>query len=297
MKKKLIITALVIAIGISLGANAIAGNGAITVVYSSGRTVEYTRSEFIARHTLSGSARSITMGGNEYSLNDFFSRYVGGTFRNNAVSNRTAFFVMISASSPQQPQPRPPQQSIDAATPAVSVSPLDSSLEGAVQAGKTHRCVIRLFPDVSTQDIQAAFEQEVIRLVNEIRMEHGLQPFVYHSDLARIARIRATETIEHNARYTHRSPVNGLEHTAYANAMGLNVVYAGESAVWERLTPKEAVESWMDSPPHRDFILSGARGSRFTFSWRTLNYIGVGFSFGEYHASDTAWMLWLMPGS
>ena len=155
--------------------------------------------------------------------------------------------------------------------------------EEAVRSGYRHSAILQMFPDTDKEDLQVAFEQEVIRLVNEIRYEYGLFPLTYHPELAEIARMRARETIVYNARGTHVSPVNGLQHGAYARAMGLNTPFAGENAGW-RATPEIQVYRWMASPAHRGFILNRDCD---------LIYIGVGFYFGE-GAFDTAFTLWRM---
>jgi uncharacterized protein YkwD len=134
------------------------------------------------------------------------------------------------------------------------------------------------------EDIQAMFEQEVIRLVNEIRAEYGLPILALHLELANVARLRAEEMVTHNVR-GHLSPTTGLEHTAHANAMGLNLRYAGENSARGSRNPQAVVNAWMNSAGHRDFILSGHSTSRFPH----LGYIGVGFYFDEI----TAWTLWL----
>ena len=141
------------------------------------------------------------------------------------------------------------------------------------------------------EDIQSMFESEVIRLVNEIRAENGLSALRLHDDLADVARHRAEEKLAHDAR-GHISPTTGLEHTAHARAMGLNLAYAGENAILAGRTPQEVVDVWMASNGHRQFILSGHSTSRFT---RPLRYIGVGFSFDD--RNFTAWTLWKTCGS
>ena len=139
------------------------------------------------------------------------------------------------------------------------------------------------------EDIQTMFELEVIRLVNEIRAEYGLPPLVLHVGLAEVARLRTEEKVIYDVR-GHRSPTTGLEHTAHARAMGLNLAYAGENSGRGPRTPQGIVDGWMASCGHRAFILSGHSTSRF----RELGYIGVGFSFGE---RITAWTLWQTCGN
>ena len=136
----------------------------------------------------------------------------------------------------------------------------------------------------SYEDIQTIFELEAIRIVNEVRMSYGLQPLRLHNGLARIARLRTEEMVYYNVR-GHVSPTTGLEHTAHARAMGLNLAYAGENAGRGPRTPQDIIDGWMESTVHREFILSGHSTSRFP----DLGHIGIGFSFDERR---TAWTLW-----
>lgn len=152
---------------------------------------------------------------------------------------------------------------------------------------------------VSRAEIQRMFEQEVIRIVNVIRREHGLRPLIYNSDLGRVARTLTDVIIEHNCPRGHICPIIGLEHTDYARHLGLNVNFAGENALRGTWTPQRAVDAWMASPDgHREFILSGLHGGgRLQQQWVNVNlrYIGVGFSWGKNHDNRTAWTLWQMP--
>jgi len=140
------------------------------------------------------------------------------------------------------------------------------------------------FPTVY-EDIQTAFEQEVIRIVNEIRAGYGLQPLVFHVELAEVARLRSTEMVYYNVR-GHLSPTTGLEHTEHARAMGLNLAFAGENSVRGPRTPQGAVDAWIASTVHREALLSG----HSTSSFPGLGYVGVGFAYDE---RITAWTLWL----
>ena len=144
--------------------------------------------------------------------------------------------------------------------------------------------------DFTYEDIQTMFEQEVIRLVNEIRAEYGLAAISFHTELAEVARMRSDEMIYYDVR-GHISPTTGLSHTAHARAMGLNLAYAGENMGRRAPNPQAAVDAWMDSNGHRDFILSGHSTSQFP----QMNYIGVGFAFGG-DRNLTAWTLWQTCG-
>ena len=167
-------------------------------------------------------------------------------------------------------------------------------LTEAVQAGKNLSVILRMFPDLDEEYIQSAFEQEVIRLANEIRYEYGLPALIYHPELARIARLRAEETVRYSSR-GHISPTTGLQHAEHARAMGLDVRRAGENWTGGRSSPANAVESWMNSPGHRRFILSGLESH-----FGGYKYIGVGFAITDCDIIPRGpFTLWQMvePGS
>jgi uncharacterized protein YkwD len=153
------------------------------------------------------------------------------------------------------------------------------TLDQAVRANMNYTEIRAMFPNA---DIQTAFEMEVVRLVNNIRVERGLPKLIYHVDLARIARLRAEESREVGV--AHVSPTTGLSHTEHARAMGLNTSFAAENTGGSRL-PSRVVDGWMSSDGHRRFILSGEIDNPFG----DLPYIGVGFC-----PDINVFQLWLM---
>ena len=165
-----------------------------------------------------------------------------------------------------QPDPEPPSN--------------EQALDEAVRSGITYRQLLQTYPNA---DVQAAFEREVIRLVNNIRGEHGLVPFIHHPSLAWLARARTDEIIRHNCLGGHVSPTTGLSHTDHARAMGLEINFAGEITVRGGVTPQIAVDTWMNSEPHRRSLLYDGDGRL---------HVGVGFSHGDTNDFGTAWSLW-----
>ena len=179
---------------------------------------------------------------------------------------------------------------------------IPSEVVEVMRSGATTRKMLEMFPDI---DIQSLFEQEVIRIVNEIRADHGLLPLTYSPELARIARLRAQESLDYGYIRGHISQTTGLAHTDHARSMGLDVRYAGE--IWAPGTGSGSmargftvngsacpVNTWMASPDHRAFILSGLDGNDFGSD---LVYIGAGFAFDHYPDSITrlgTWTLWQM---
>ena len=60
----------------------------------------------------------------------------------------------------------------------------------------------------TTDAAVTAYEQEVIRLVNEIRAENGLKPLTYDWELSRVARYKSQD-MKDNRYFSHTSPVYG----------------------------------------------------------------------------------------
>lgn len=112
-----------------------------------------------------------------------------------------------------------------------------------------------------------AFEQEVIRLVNEIRVQNGLKALTYDWELARVARIKSQD-MKDNRYFAHNSPVYGTPFQMMKN-FGISYRSAGENIAKGYATPQAVVNGWMNSSGHRANILN----ANFT-------HIGVGYVAG-----------------
>ena len=115
-----------------------------------------------------------------------------------------------------------------------------------------------------TSSSVVSFEQEVIRLVNEIRVENGLRELTYDWELARVARYKSQD-MKDNKYFSHTSPVYGSPFQMM-KSFGISYRSAGENIAKGYATPEAVVEGWMNSPGHRANILN----SSFT-------HIGVGY--------------------
>lgn len=114
------------------------------------------------------------------------------------------------------------------------------------------------------------YEQEVIRLVNEIRAENGLKALTYDWELSRVARIKSQDMKDNNY-FSHTSPVYGSPFQMIQD-FGISYRSAGENIARGYATPQAVVNGWMNSSGHRANIL-GASYTR----------IGVGYvSSGNY---------------
>ncbi len=110
-----------------------------------------------------------------------------------------------------------------------------------------------------------AFEEEVIRLVNEIREERGLSPLTEHWELSRVARYKS-EDMSALGYFSHTSPTYGSPFDMI-KSFGLTYRTAGENIARGYKTPASVVEGWMSSSGHRANILN-----------ESYKYIGVGYA-------------------
>ena len=115
------------------------------------------------------------------------------------------------------------------------------------------------------------YENEVIRLVNEIRSENGLKPLTANWELSRIARYKS-EDMSNNRYFSHTSPTYGTPFQMI-KAFGLSYRTAGENIAYGYRTPAAVVDGWMNSSGHRANILNAS-----------YTQIGVG-----YCASGNYW--------
>lgn len=114
------------------------------------------------------------------------------------------------------------------------------------------------------------FEQEVIRLVNEIRKEKGLSPLTYDWQLARVARIKSQD-MKDNRYFSHTSPIYGSPFQMMRD-FGISYRTAGENIAKGYATPQAVVNAWMNSSGHRANILSAS-----------FTKIGVGYVPGGHY--------------
>lgn len=122
----------------------------------------------------------------------------------------------------------------------------------------------------TTDSTVTTYEQEVIRLVNEIRVENGLKALSYDWELSRVARYKSQDMKDNNY-FSHTSPVYGSPFQMMKN-FGISFRSAGENIAKGYRTPQAVVNGWMNSSGHRANILNAS-----------YTHIGVGYvSGGNY---------------
>lgn len=101
-----------------------------------------------------------------------------------------------------------------------------------------------------------SYEKEVVRLVNEIRRENGLNPLTEDWELSRVARYKSQDMLD-NKYFSHTSPVYGSPFTMMKN-FGLSYRSAAENIAKGQSTPEAVVNAWMNSSGHRANILNAS---------------------------------------
>lgn len=126
--------------------------------------------------------------------------------------------------------------------------------------------VIRL--KSSTLPVQS-FEEEIVRLVNIERASAGLSPLLHRADIKSVAEKKAADLINSNY-FSHTSPNYGTPFQML-KTFGISYKTAGENIAKGQKSPKEVMNSWMNSSGHRANILNG-----------NYNGIGVGYYQGAW---------------
>ncbi len=116
----------------------------------------------------------------------------------------------------------------------------------------------------TTDSAVLQYEKEVVRLVNEIRAENGLQALTYDWELSRVARYKSQD-MKDAGYFSHTSPTYGSPFQMIRN-FGITYKSAGENIAKGYTTPQAVVNGWMNSSGHRANILNAS-----------FNRIGVGY--------------------
>jgi len=97
-------------------------------------------------------------------------------------------------------------------------------------------------------------EEQVLVLVNQVRADYGLAPVEWHEGAAAVA-LEHSEDMEARNFFDHENPdgQNPGDRLAEAN---VELTGWGENIASGYLTPESVMEGWMNSPGHRDNILS-----------------------------------------
>ncbi|MBR6108522.1 MAG: hypothetical protein IKQ36_02185 [Clostridia bacterium] len=143
---------------------------------------------------------------------------------------------------------------------------------GALQAEVLHAEVLHAEePRISiggAPDGAQASEQEweVLRIVNEERMNAGLEPLTVFSGLQAATDIRAQELTQS---FSHTRP-DGTDCFTVLDEVGISYMAAGENIAAGYPTPAAVMDGWMNSPGHRSNILNAG-----------FKHVGVGYCYAN----------------
>lgn len=139
-----------------------------------------------------------------------------------------------------------------------------------------------LLPVGSGARTQASFrsstERVVLKLLNQVRHEHGLPNFKFSAALRSAAREHSADMLARHY-FEHNSPNETFDHRIRRH---LDSSLVGENIAWgtgRYATPEGIVQLWMHSPTHRHIILM-----------RSLRRIGLGVAVGTFAGSPDAAM-------
>ena len=101
-------------------------------------------------------------------------------------------------------------------------------------------------------EFNAAYEAEVVRLVNAERAKYGLAALTQDDGAQNVAHVRAKEIVQS---FSHTRP-DGRSCFTAASDLGVTYRSAGENIAYGYATPAQVVNGWMNSEGHRKNILS-----------------------------------------
>lgn len=96
--------------------------------------------------------------------------------------------------------------------------------------------------------------EEIIELTNKKRTAEGITPLNINDKLSEAARQKAADMFALNY-WSHVSP-RGVDPWSFIANAGYSYLYAGENLARDFYSADGVVDAWMNSPTHRDNILS-----------------------------------------
>jgi uncharacterized YkwD family protein len=144
--------------------------------------------------------------------------------------------------------------------PAPTPTPAPEAKPAPTPAPEKPAKPVQTTPDASI----SAIEQAVLDLTNAERQKAGLQPLQADRNLMNSARQKSTDMAS-NKYFSHTSPTYGSPFDQM-KANGVTYKSAAENIAMGQRTAEEVVKGWMESPGHRQNILT----PEFT-------HIGIGY--------------------
>lgn len=116
------------------------------------------------------------------------------------------------------------------------------------------RFVYEVRPDILGLSYSIS-EVDMLVRINALRQEKGLGPLTLNGELSSAARAKASDMFAKNY-WAHFAPDGSSSPWVFIKNSGYNYLYAGENLAKGFSESGEVVSAWMNSPSHRDNILS-----------------------------------------
>lgn len=114
----------------------------------------------------------------------------------------------------------------------------------------------------------------IVELTNNERLAAGLG-LLNHSAILDLAAEKKAKDMIQNSYFAHTSPA-GVKPWFWFNEVKYNYTYAGENLAMNFVEAEDALEAWMNSPSHRENILS-----------KNFEDIGIGVAIGKINGFET----------
>lgn len=116
--------------------------------------------------------------------------------------------------------------------------------------------------------IQASAENRILELMNQKRIDAGLNPLIMDNTLLQIARYRSNHMIQYNY-FDHTTPI-GEKWTTLLDAIGYQYTTTAENIAYNNYDPVELFNQWLNSSGHRANMMNSSN-----------NKIGIGVIYGN----------------
>jgi len=104
--------------------------------------------------------------------------------------------------------------------------------------------------------VQATAENKILELMNQKRIESGLQPLTMDNTLLQVARYKSNHMIQYNY-FDHMTP-EGTKWTDWLKAIGYQYTSTGENIAYNTYDAVELFNQWWNSPGHRANMMNAS---------------------------------------
>lgn len=165
----------------------------------------------------------------------------------------------------EQQKPVAPNKPVEQHKPVTPNKPIEQQKPATAPQTPIEQPVVQQPPANQGQSTSiSAVEQAVLNLTNAERQKAGLQPLQIDNNLMNSARQKSTDMATKNY-FSHTSPTYGSPFDQM-KANGVSYRAAAENIAMGQRSAEEVVKAWMDSPGHRQNILTAS-----------FTHIGIGY--------------------